>query len=111
MIRISSALGIPVSACTARSSAFELGGRKISYGDIVRRGNLSRRFSPEELAALPIRSAAERRLVGREVQALDIAAKTNGSARYRIDASVPNMVVWASKDTAHPQRIARDRRL
>ncbi|MGH8208212.1 MAG: molybdopterin cofactor-binding domain-containing protein, partial [Steroidobacteraceae bacterium] len=90
-------LGAPVSGCTARSGAIESGGRKVSYGDIVRRGNLSRRFSPEELAALPIKPAAERRLVGREVQALDIATKTNGSARYGIDASVPNMVYGRPK--------------
>jgi CO/xanthine dehydrogenase Mo-binding subunit len=68
------------------------GGRAISYAEIVRRGNLTRSYSPEELKKLPIKSAAERRLVGQPVQAIDIPEKTNGTGRYGIDAQVDGMV-------------------
>jgi len=90
-------LGAPLGGCAARSGAIVSGARKITYGEIVRRANLSRRYSPEELNALPIKPAAERRLVGREVVALDVAAKTNGSAIYGIDASEANMVYGRPK--------------
>ena len=39
-------------------------GRSISYAEIVRRGNLSRTFTADELAQMPIKPAAERRLIG-----------------------------------------------
>jgi CO/xanthine dehydrogenase Mo-binding subunit len=90
-------LGVPAQSCTARSGAVLSGGHKVTYGDIVRRANLSRRFSADELKALPIKPAAERRLVGREVVALDIATKTNGTARYGIDATEANMVYGRPK--------------
>jgi len=85
-------LGVAREACSARASLVRGGGRSISYAEIVRRGNLSRSFSADELAKLPIKSASERRLIGQRVQAIDIPAKTNGSARYGIDAEVEGMV-------------------
>jgi len=85
-------LGVSPSDCTARGGTVACGKLMISYGDIVRRGNLARRYTPDELAKLPIKPAAERRLVGRSVPALDIPPKTDGSARYGIDATQPGMV-------------------
>jgi isoquinoline 1-oxidoreductase subunit beta len=85
-------LGTPTETCSARSSLVRSGSRSISYAEIVRRGNLSRSYSAEELKKLPIKSAAERRLIGRPVQALDIPAKTNGTGEYGIDAQVDGMV-------------------
>jgi len=85
-------LGVPASACIARSSAVVAGNRSISYGDIVKRGKLDRRYTPEELQALPVKPASERRLVGQAVVALDVPEKTNGTARYGIDAKVADMV-------------------
>lgn len=85
-------LGAEASACIARDGAVVAGERTISYGDIVRHGGLDRRFTPEELATLPIKPASERRLVGKPVAALDIPQKTNGGARYGIDARVPDML-------------------
>ena len=41
---------------------------------------------------MPIKPASERRLIGRAVEALDIPAKTNGTTRYGIDATVEGMV-------------------
>jgi hypothetical protein len=51
-----------------------------------------RRFTKDELARMPIKPASQRRLIGQKVKALDIAAKTDGTARYGIDAEVPGMV-------------------
>ena len=85
-------LGVAVTGCTARGGKVSGSGRSISYGDIVARGALDRRFTEDELKVLPIKSAAERRLIGKASTTIDIPAKTNGSARYGIDAVLPGMV-------------------
>jgi CO/xanthine dehydrogenase Mo-binding subunit len=86
------ALGVDPSTCTAIGGEIVSGDRKISYRDIVRRGGLMRTFTQEEIDALSIKPVDERRLIGKPVTALDIAAKTTGAARYGIDASVEGMV-------------------
>ena len=90
-------LSVAPTACTARGGAVIAGAQTITYGDIVKQGSLTRRYTPDELAKLPMKSAAERRLVGRPVAALDIPAKVNGSGRYGIDAKVPGMVYGRPK--------------
>ncbi|MEY2885060.1 MAG: hypothetical protein RL490_2784, partial [Pseudomonadota bacterium] len=84
-------LGTTAAACTARNGRVSAGDRSVSYGDIVRSG-VDRRFAPAEIEALPLKPVAERRLIGKPVTALDVAEKTNGTARYGIDAAVPGMV-------------------
>lgn len=90
-------LGVAASACTARDSAVHAGTRSISYAQIVQRGDLSRSFSADELKTMPIKPPSERRLIGVDTQALDVAGKTNGSAVYGIDAEVEGMVYGAPK--------------
>ncbi len=85
-------LGVPVDRCTARGGAVTGGSRSVTYGEIVARGDLQRSFSAEALAKMPIKPASERRLIGKDTEAIDIPAKTNGSARYGIDAAVDGMV-------------------
>jgi isoquinoline 1-oxidoreductase subunit beta len=85
-------LSVSPTACTARAGAVVAGEQKISYGEIVSRGSLDRRYAPDELDKLPIKPASERRLVGRAAAALDIPMKTTGAALYGIDANVPNVV-------------------
>jgi CO/xanthine dehydrogenase Mo-binding subunit len=85
-------LGVSAAGGAARDGAVHVGGRTISYGDIVKRGGVARQFTPEELAKLPTKPPSQRKLVGKPVKALDIAAKTNGSAVYGIDAKVAGMV-------------------
>ena len=85
-------LGTTTAACTARDGAVRAGARSISYGEIARRGGTLRSFTKEELDKLPIKPVAERRLIGKPVQALDIAAKTDGTAVYGIDAKLPGML-------------------
>ena len=64
-------------------------GKRISYGDIVAKGDLTRTYSDEQLASLPIKAPNERKLVGMQTVANDIPAKTDGSAVYGIDATYP----------------------
>jgi isoquinoline 1-oxidoreductase beta subunit len=85
-------LDVPVQQCLAHNGAVVAGNRFISYGDIAKNGSLRRTFTPDELAQLPIKPASERRLIGRNTDAIDIPAKTNGTARYGIDATVEGMV-------------------
>src|SRR5215813_1948151 len=85
-------LGVDPSQCIARQGAVFAANQSISYGEIVRRGEPTRKFTPEELAQLPIKPPSERRLIGHKTNALDIPAKIDGTARYGIDAVVEGMV-------------------
>jgi isoquinoline 1-oxidoreductase beta subunit len=85
-------LGVPAHQCLARNGAVVAGNRSISFGDIVKHGSLRRTFTHDELAQLPIKPASERRMIGRNTDAIDIPAKTNGTARYGIDATIDGMV-------------------
>ena len=85
-------LRVAKSGCIARNGAVSGAGKSVSYADIIRRGQLTRRYSVDELKAMPIKEAADRRLIGMPIEALDIPAKTTGAARYGLDAQVPGMV-------------------
>src|ERR1700722_13474922 len=85
-------LGVPAQQCLARNSTLVSGTRSISYAEIVKRCDLWRSFTPEELVRIPIKLQSERRLVGHKADAIDIPAKTNGSTRYGIDATVDGMI-------------------
>src|SRR5262249_6899173 len=85
-------LGANPSQCFARQGAVLAANQSISYSEIVRRGEPRRKFTPDELAQLPIKPPSERRLIGKKADALDVPAKINGTARYGIDASVAGMV-------------------
>src|ERR1700733_12589736 len=85
-------LGVSPQSCTARNGAVHAKGRTISYGDIVARGDLRRTFTPEQLQEMPIKPPAERRLIGKDVVALDVPSKVNGKGRYGLDAAVNGMI-------------------
>jgi isoquinoline 1-oxidoreductase subunit beta len=85
-------LGVDHGICTARNGAVMCGNRSIAYGDIVTRGNLNRNYTSDELQQMPIKRPAERLLIGRDTNALDVPAKVNGEARYGIDAAVDGMI-------------------
>ncbi|WP_293460971.1 molybdopterin cofactor-binding domain-containing protein, partial [Phenylobacterium sp.] len=85
-------MGVKPADCVARNGAVTAGGKSVSYGEIVAKGDLSRTFTADELAKLPLKPASERRLIGKPGQARDIPAKTNGQAKYGLDAKVPGMV-------------------
>jgi len=85
-------LGVSVEQCQARNGSVVAANRSISYAEIVSRGDLTRIFTADELAQMPIKPASKRRLIGHNSPGLDIPAKTNGTARYGIDASVEGMI-------------------
>ncbi len=85
-------LGVDAADCDAVSGQVVAGDNRISFADIVAKGDISRTFSDEELAAMPIKSAADRDLIGKPVKALDVPAKSTGDAMYGLDAELPGMV-------------------
>src|SRR5262249_47478048 len=85
-------LGMSPSQCVARQGAVFAANLSISYGEIVKRGEPTRKFTPDELATLPIKAISERKLIGKKTGALDVPPKINGTARYGIDAVVEGMV-------------------
>src|SRR5215467_10679031 len=75
-------IGVSPSQCVARQGAVFAANRSIPYGEIVSRGEPTRKFTPDELAQLPIKPGSERRLIGKKADALDIPAKINGTTQY-----------------------------
>ncbi|XOV86590.1 MAG: molybdopterin cofactor-binding domain-containing protein [Pseudomonadota bacterium] len=82
----------PPRRCRAEDSRVIAGRQSVSFAEIVQQGDITRKFSEEELANMPIRRARDRKLIGGKFQALDIPAKTRGETVYGIDAEVPGMV-------------------
>ena len=89
-------LGVEAASCRAENGNVIAGDQQVSFARIVAEGDTSRMFSGEEMAAMPVKAAADRRLIGNATSALDIPAKTNGVAVYGLDTELPNMVY------AHP---------
>ncbi|MEL7536647.1 MAG: molybdopterin cofactor-binding domain-containing protein [Pseudomonadota bacterium] len=87
-----SLLGVAADAVTVADGRVTAGDESLEFAEIIRRGDISRTFTAEELAALPIKPAAERRLIGKAVDAQDIPAKASGEAVYGLDVERPNMV-------------------
>ena len=89
-------LGVETADCHAADGYVVAGDQRVSFADIVAKGDVSRVIGEEELAAMPIKSPAERQLIGRETRALDVPEKSTGTATYGINVELPNMVF------AHP---------
>jgi isoquinoline 1-oxidoreductase subunit beta len=85
-------LNVSPAACVARNGVVRAGGKSLTYAQIVTLGDLTRSYSADELAKMPIKPPSERRLVGFDTQAIDIPDKTDGKAIYGIDAHVDGMV-------------------
>jgi CO/xanthine dehydrogenase Mo-binding subunit len=85
-------LGAAPADCRAEDGWVIAGEKKVSYAEIVSKGDIDRSFTAEELEAMPVKPASERRIIGRPGGALDIPAKTDGTAAYGIDAERPGMV-------------------
>ena len=89
-------LGVEAADCRAENGNVVCGDQQVSFARIVAEGDTSRVISDEELAAMPIKAAADRRLIGKATTALDIPRKDQGEAVYGLDTELPNMVY------AHP---------
>jgi isoquinoline 1-oxidoreductase beta subunit len=68
-------------------------GHSITYGQLVASGIETRLFTDDDLKAITLKDPAKRTLVGRDIPALDIPAKTNGTAHFGIDAHIDGMLV------------------
>jgi len=96
-------LGARPQDCRAEGGKVIAGDKSVSYAQIVRTGRLNRTFTRDELAKLPVKTPQERKLIGASVPQLDIKAKTDGSAKFGIDAVMPNMIYARPK--APPTRL------
>jgi len=85
-------MGVDVDACSAQDGLISAEGQHASFAEIVSKGDISRSFSAEELAAMPIKAPGDRRLIGKPSTALDIPDKAMGTTVYGIDAELPGMV-------------------
>lgn len=85
-------LGAPAKDCIARDSEIRHGARAVSYAEIVSSGRVIRQFAEEELKAIVLKPASERRFLNRDTVARDVPSKVNGSAVYGIDRKVDGMV-------------------
>jgi isoquinoline 1-oxidoreductase beta subunit len=80
--------GIPASECRAENGnvIHELTGRKTDFGSLVK---AAASIAPPENPAL--KTADTYRLIGKSLPRLDTPDKTNGKARYGIDAAPPGV--------------------
>ena len=85
-------LGVEPDTCTVENSRVASGSDSVSFAEIVEKGDVSREFTADELSALPIKPASERRLIGQPTMAKDVAAKSTGEAVYGLDVELPGMV-------------------
>ena len=65
--------------------------KEISYSDILSETVIDYEILAEDLANAPLIERAAFKIIGKSVPALDIPEKLNGSARFGIDAYLPNM--------------------
>jgi isoquinoline 1-oxidoreductase len=84
---------VPAEECAAaRSMVRHLPtGRSMSYGDIVLKAPITRKFSEDDLKTITLKKPADYKVVGQWIQRLDIPEKTNGRAKFGIDTFLPNM--------------------
>ena len=87
-------LGVAVDTCRAEKGHIVSADASVSYADLVKNGEFNRTFTREEVANLPLKPANKRHLTGlkQDFKALDIPAKTNGTAVYGIDVEVEGML-------------------
>ena len=98
-------LGADIADCIAENSIIKdtLMGEKISFSEILSETVIDYQVTEEDLATVQRKEKKDYKIIGRSVPALDIPEKINGSARYAIDAQVPNMVY--AKIIAPPKRL------
>jgi len=87
-------LGVPAGECRASNSQVihSKTGKKVSYAKIVADGKANKVWTADELKAIKLKTPDQYVLVGQAVPQLDIPSKTNGTAKFGIDVSVPGML-------------------
>jgi CO/xanthine dehydrogenase Mo-binding subunit len=89
-------LGSMPEETTVANGMVSANGESLSFAEVVRKGDISRAFTDEELGAMPVKPASERTLIGKPAKALDIPAKSSGEAVYGLDVELDGMLY------AHP---------
>ena len=84
-------MGVPAESCSVESGVVTSGDQSLTFAEIISNGDFSRVISEEELAAMPVKAPGERTVIGRDLRNLDVAAKSEGSAVYGLDAELPGM--------------------
>ena len=84
-------LGVSPESCSAEDGVVTSGEKSLTFAQIISNGDLSRTISEDELAAMPVKSPADRRIIGRDLRNRDVAEKAEGSAVYGVDAALPGM--------------------
>ncbi|WP_024951621.1 xanthine dehydrogenase family protein molybdopterin-binding subunit [Cobetia crustatorum] len=97
-------MGVSVESCKARQGRVISGEQSLGYGEIVAAG-LERSFTEDELAAIELKPASERRVLGTKGNALDVPPKTNGQAVYGIDYTLPAEVEARVGKTLHARPV------
>jgi len=87
-------LGVKPEECRASNGQVihSKSGKKVSYAKIVTDGKASKVWTADELKALKLKTPDQYKLVGVAVPQLDIPPKTNGTAKFGIDATQPGML-------------------
>jgi isoquinoline 1-oxidoreductase subunit beta len=87
-------MGVPAGELVVRDSTISHSKSKksMSFADIVKSGKATKTFTPDELKALKLKTPDQYTMVGVSVPQLDIPSKSDGTAKYGIDVSLPGMV-------------------
>lgn len=87
-------MGVPASELVVRGSvvAHTKSKKSMSFADIVKSGKITKTFTPDELKAIKLKTPDQYTMIGVSIPQLDIPSKTNGTAKYGIDVTVPGMV-------------------
>jgi isoquinoline 1-oxidoreductase len=88
------AMGVPAGELVVRDSTIShpKSKKSMSFADIVKSGKATKTFTPEELKALKLKTPDQYTMIGVSVPQIDIPSKSNGTAKYGIDVTLPGMV-------------------
>ena len=85
--------GVSADTLSAKDSVVSgPGGKTIAYGELVKAGVPPKAFSKDDMKAIKLKAAGQRRYIGKSLPSLDIPAKTNGTAGFAIDVVLDGMV-------------------
>lgn len=87
-------LDVDASQCHAENSrvVHPPSGQSITYAEIIQKTSVSAEMDEEALEKLTLKDPKDYKIVKQSLDALDIPAKTNGTAKYSIDEHRPGMV-------------------
>lgn len=85
-------LGVKPSQCKTENSQVVCGNKSLDFTEVVKRGKIDKTYSAEQLEKFSPKNPAKRDLIAKSSKALDIPAKSNGSAVFGIDVELDGMV-------------------